>query len=109
MENQQNYAEMDVSAEISTNFQGKFTRLKNKKVRADSILVQFVRIPNGYPLDPAAAALDNSQPHPRWRGIDAEDGTRARSELDYLHDIDSNTLQTQFASRLNSVNSLLLL
>ena len=43
MENQQKYAEMNVSAEISANFQGFFKRVRRKKVRADCILLQFFR------------------------------------------------------------------
>ena len=44
MENQQNYAEMNVSAEIDFRFQGFFTKLKRQKVRADSILVKTLPI-----------------------------------------------------------------
>ena len=67
MENQQNYAEMNVSAEISTNFQGEFKILKRKKVRADCILSQFVKIFTQIWVRSAAADLVNSGFHTPMR------------------------------------------
>ena len=60
MEIQQNYAEMNVSAEIDFRFQGFFTKLKRQKVRADSILVKFVRISTRIRVGSEDADLVNS-------------------------------------------------